>query len=54
MSLRGSRDRVSGDSLTVSRGALGLAPGVYRMGVESHCSVSGTFNTTAVVRVTLQ
>jgi hypothetical protein len=50
----GSRYGLSGYNLTVNRGALGLGPGVYSIGVVSHSAVSGTFNNTAVVRVTLQ
>jgi hypothetical protein len=50
----GSRYSLSGYNLTVNRGALGLGPGVYSIGVVSHSAVSGAFNNTAVVRVTLQ
>ncbi len=50
----GSRYDLSGYNLTVNRGALGLGPGVYSIGVVSHSAVSGAFNNTAVVRVTLQ
>jgi hypothetical protein len=52
--LYGSRYNSSGYSLTVNRGTLELTPGVYSIGVVSHSAVSGTFNNTAVVRVTLQ
>jgi hypothetical protein len=34
--------------------SLELTPGVYSIGVVSHSAVSGTFNNTAVVRITLQ
>ena len=43
-----------GSELIVERAALGLAPGVYNLIVNSHGSVSGTFNRIALVRVTLQ
>jgi hypothetical protein len=51
--LYGARFTNSGYSLTVSRAAAGLTPGVYSIVVHSH-STSGTFNNLAVVRVTLQ
>jgi hypothetical protein len=50
----GSRYNLSGYSLTVDRVSLELTPGVYSIGVVSHSAVSGTFNNTAVVRITLQ
>jgi hypothetical protein len=37
-----------------ARGALGLPPGVYSIGVVPHSAVGGMFNDTAVVRVPLQ
>jgi len=52
--LYGSRYGTSGYHLGIDRAALGLAPGPYNIVVHSHSSVSGTFNTSAVVRVTLQ
>jgi hypothetical protein len=50
----GSRYGTSGYMLSVSRSAIGLAPGVYNIAVIAHSAVTGTFNNLAVVRVTLQ
>jgi Kelch motif len=52
--LYGSRYDPSGFYMTVIRADMGLIPGVYLIAVHSHSSVTGTFNTVAVVRVTLQ
>ena len=50
----GARYGDSGYELIVDRAALGLVPGVYNIAVHAHSTVSGTFTSVAVVRVTLQ
>jgi hypothetical protein len=52
--LYGSRYETSGYGLHVDRATAGLAPGVYNIVVHSHSTVTGTFTTNALVRVTLQ
>ena len=50
----GARYGSAGYTLSVSRAAIGLAPGVYDIVAIAHSAVSGTFNNVALVRVTLQ
>lgn len=50
----GTRYNASGYVLNLDRTAAGLAPGVYDIVAHTHSAVTGTFVTSAVVRVTLQ
>jgi hypothetical protein len=52
--LYGSRYTNSGYDLAVNAAAAGLTPGVYSIVVHAHSAATGTFNNSAVMRVTIQ